>query len=135
MLDWFIRVLVLSAGLPIWLAWRSNRHTTLIHACTWLIGAWLAWTASVWAPGETPHTLSRYLALCLTACSVMAVLGARRPGVAAWNFVVAGLLTVLLLPMGQRLLAGGELHLDVLPLLLLGAVLAVGVFNYAMTTF
>ncbi len=66
---------------------------------------------------------------------MIAVFGARRPGVTAWNFVVAGLLAVLLLPIVQRWLAGGEFQLDVLQGLLLIAVLAVGVINYLPTRF
>jgi hypothetical protein len=42
----------------------------------------------------------RYLALCLTGCVGVAVLGARRPGVGAWDFVLLGLLAVLLLVAG-----------------------------------
>ena len=53
----------------------------------WAGGAWAAWVATTWAPGP----LATYLALCLSACAGVAVLGARRPGVTAWNFVVAGL--------------------------------------------
>ena len=50
----------------------------------------------------------------------MAVLGARRPGVTAWNFVVAGLLAVLLRPLFEGL---GELRLGPAHLLFLGGAL------------
>jgi hypothetical protein len=74
----------------------------------------------------------RYLALCLTGCAGVAVLGARRPGVGAWNFVLLGLLAVMLLPVAQGLLLGGK-PLDTLRLLFLGATLLVGLLNYLPT--
>jgi hypothetical protein len=75
----------------------------------------------------------RYLGLCLTACAMVAVLGARQPGAAAWNFVVAGLLVVLLLPLAEYAVAGGQLQLEWFRAALLASVLAVGVVNYLPT--
>ena len=62
----------------------------------------------------------------------MAVLGARRPHVVAWNFVVLGLLAVTLLPMVESLFIGTH-HVDPLRLCFLSATLAVGVLNYLPT--
>jgi hypothetical protein len=72
----------------------------------------------------------RYLALCLTACAGVAVLGARRPGAGAWNFVVGGLLLALCRPFleGQ-----GALRLEGAHLFFLGGALAVGLGNYLPT--
>jgi hypothetical protein len=53
--------------------------------------------------------------------------------VGAWNFVVAGLLAVTLLPLGQRAIAGATFALQGLEMLLLAGVLAVGVINYLPT--
>jgi hypothetical protein len=58
------------------------------------------------------------------------VLGARRPGVGAWNFVLLGLLAVLLLPLAEGL---GGLHLSWPRVLFLAGTLAVGVLNYLPT--
>jgi hypothetical protein len=80
-------------------------------------------------PVEYGSELS-YLALCLTACAGVAVLGARRPGVGAWNFVVAGLLAVLLRPGLERLL-GMRPHAT--HLIILGMALAVPLANYLPT--
>jgi hypothetical protein len=62
----------------------------------------------------------------------VAVLGARRPGVGAWNFVVLGLLAVMLLPLAESLLAG-EQPLDTVRGVFLGATLGVAVLNYLPT--
>ncbi|HYT92428.1 MAG TPA: hypothetical protein VEL76_27180 [Gemmataceae bacterium] len=128
--------LFVSVVYPLWLAWVGNRHTTLLQAINWTAAAWLAWLGvlAFTAAGERAATLdtARYLALCLTGCAGVAVLGARRPGVGAWNFVLLGLLAVMLLPVAQGLLLGGQ-PLDPLRLLFLGATLAVGFLNYLPT--
>src|SRR2546423_30545 len=86
------------------------------------------------APGATARPLdpTRYLALCLTGCAGVAVLGARRPHVGAWNFVVLGLLAVMLLPLLETVIAGAP-SLDVLRVLFLSATLGVGMLNYLPT--
>jgi hypothetical protein len=120
--------LVLLGGFyPLCRAWRANRRTTLRPALAWAGCAWAAWVLAAWGgDGE----LARYLALCLSGCAGVAVLGARRPGVAAWNFVVAGLLAVLLLPAARGL---GTVRLEGAHLLFLGATLAVPLLNYLPT--
>jgi hypothetical protein len=58
------------------------------------------------------------------------VLGARRPGAGAWNFVILGLLAVLLLPVAEGF---GTLRLNWVYLTFLGATLLVGLVNYLPT--
>jgi hypothetical protein len=58
------------------------------------------------------------------------VLGARRPGVGAWNFVVVGLLVVLMRPLAEGF---GTLHLSGGHLAFLAATLAVALLNYLPT--
>jgi hypothetical protein len=60
----------------------------------------------------------------------VAVLGARRPGVGAWNFVVAGLLAVLFLPVAEGF---GTPRLNPPHLAFLTLVLVVPVLNYLPT--
>jgi hypothetical protein len=74
-----------------------------------------------------------YLALGLTGCAGVAVLGARRPGVGAWNFVLLGLLLVLLLPLAEGGFLGGEVEPGGVRLAFLTATLAVGLGNYLPT--
>ncbi len=101
MLDAALSLLLLTGFYPLWRAWRANRRTTLRHAIGWSTATWAAW---VGAAGLGPDAaLVRYLALALTGCAGVAVLGARRPIVAAWNFVVASLLVVLLWPVVERM--------------------------------
>jgi hypothetical protein len=119
-------LLHLSGFYPLFRAWQANAQTTLRPALAWATAAWTSWTAAAWAgPG-----LLRYLALCLTGCAGVAVLGARRPIVGAWNFVVGGLLAVLLLPVAQGL---GEVRPQGVQVLFLAALLAVPVANYLPT--
>jgi hypothetical protein len=127
MLCWLIH---LTGAYPLWVAWRANRRTTLVQAIQWGMVAWAAWGAALGAalwPGPLATT-TRYVALSLTGCAGVAVLGARRPGVTAWNFVVAGLLAVLLLP----LLEGVD-DLSPVRAFFLGATVAVGLLNYLPT--
>src|SRR5262245_33048714 len=128
--------LYLVGAYPLLRAWWANRQTTLFQALNWALAAWLAWILTLFVadPRGTPGQLdaARYLALCLTGCAGVAVLGARRPHVGAWNFVVLGLLAVMLLPLGEALLANVA-SLDWLRLLFLSATLAVGLLNYLPT--
>src|SRR5207248_7519218 len=98
--------LFLAGSVPLARAWKANRGTTLLHALAWSWVAWLAWAAAAAADVLTSPDIAdlcRYVALSFTACAGVAVLGARRPGVAAWNFVVAGLLAIMLLPLAENL--------------------------------
>jgi hypothetical protein len=130
-------LLMLIGLVPLARAWRANRHTSLVQTLHWAITAWLVWMASVLV-GENTVTVAvapaRYLALCLTGCAGVAVLGARRPHVGAWNFVVLGLLAVLLLPLVEGLLIR-EQPPGVFQFCFLGAVLSVGIVNYLPTCF
>ena len=121
--------LLLATGFyPLWRAWRAGRGTTVRPAVAWTACAWAAWLAAACLGSDAG--LARYLALCLTGCAGVAVLGARRPIVAAWNFVVLSLWVVLLWPVAEGL---GEPRLNVFVLTLLSAATAVGVLNYLPT--
>lgn len=132
----WIDIFFLASSYPLWLAWQANRRTALFQALNWAIVAWGGWgwvelaTWEWW--GEAPVPI-RYLALCLTGCAGVAVLGARRPGVGAWNFVIIGLLAVLLLPLAEMVFPRGQLRLEWFRLFFLGATLAVGILNYLPT--
>ena len=125
---------LLLAGLyPLVLALRANQRTTLWQPLLWALLAWVAWTAvaaSRLAGVDRAGRIAPYLALSLTGCAGIAVLGARRPGVAAWNFVVVGLLAVLLLPVLKGM---GEPQLETAHALFLGVALIVPLMNYLPT--
>jgi hypothetical protein len=121
---WIWLVAHLTGAYPLLRCWRANRATSLAHAVVWVNVAWFAWGLvwlyrAIW-PDEEFIVLA-YLALCFTSCAAMAVLGARRPGMGAWNFVVAALFAILLLPLAE---GWGEFVL---------ATLLVIPFNYTLT--
>jgi hypothetical protein len=125
-------VMMMTAAYPLGRAWLANRTTPLVHALSWAALAWLAWEGALLAaalgPGES--AAARYVALALTGCAGVAVLGARRPGVGPWNFVALGLLVVLVLPLAEGF---GRLSLSLPRLLFLAATLAVSFLNYLPT--
>jgi hypothetical protein len=126
--------LSLAGFYPLLRVWKANRRTSLTHASAWSVAAWAAWGVALTAgtpdkPGLDPW---RYVALSLTGAAGVAVLGARRPHVGAWNFVVVGHLAAMLLPLGENLFLGTPPH-DGLRIVFLGATLAVGTINYVPT--
>ncbi len=126
----------LTGVYPLWRAWQANRETSLLHAVCWAIASWAAWGAALASAARWPSlaaTVSCYSALSLTGCAAVAVLGARRPGVRTWNFVVVALLAVELLALAESLLTAGTLRLNVFQLTCLAGPLAVGVLNYLPT--
>lgn len=125
-------LLVASGFIPLAWAWRAKAGTPLAHTVVWAWAAWAGWAtvATVVAPG--PLATLRYLALSVTSCVGIAVLGARRPIAGPWNFVLLGLLAVLLLPFAENAVLGTPL-LDPLRLIFISGTLAVGVLNYLPT--
>jgi hypothetical protein len=125
----FVYSMLLATALyPLWKAWRANRRTSLEHAVWWAVAAWAAWLLAFVFGGD--GLLGRYVALSLTGCAGVAVLGARRPHIGAWDFVVLSLLAVLLLPVAQ---GGGKPTLGLPYLIFLGVTVAFGWLNYLPT--
>lgn len=132
-MDLLVALLLLSGVCPLVQALRANRATTLWHSLWWTLLAWSAWGAVAWLRWLRPgweEPLTAYAALCFTGCAGVAVLGARRPGAAAWNFVVGGLLAVLLLPILNGM---GEPRLEAAQKMFLAATLVVPFLNYLPT--
>jgi hypothetical protein len=125
--------LLLMGACPLARALWASRDTTLRQPLLWALLAWSAWIGVAWVrvllPGGVERTVV-YGSLCLTGCAGIAVLGARRPGASAWNFVVAGLLAVLLLPIFN---GWGEPRLEEAQGLFLAATLLVSGLNYLPT--
>src|SRR5687768_9863792 len=95
---------MIGLGLVPWFwAMRANRGTSLAHAVAWGLAAWLSWGGIIWVDGSRDAIL---VGLSLVGCAGVAVLGARRPSVAAWDFVVLGLLAVMLLTLAEKWLLG-----------------------------
>jgi len=131
-MSWLCLLLHATGAYPLRIAFRANRHTTLRAALVWTAAVWASWGVVFFLKASQPieHDVLRYLSLSLSGCAGVAVLGARRPGVQAWNFVLLGLLVVLLLPLAE---GRGEINLTPLQRLFLAALLAVPVLNYLPT--
>lgn len=127
---WIFAALYIAGLAPLLLAWWSQRGASLAHALAWAILAWLAWGATA-VLGDSADW-AHYGSLCLTGCAGVAVLGARRPHVFAWNFVVLGLLAVMLLPMLETFFVGTSAR-GSLRIFFMGATIAVGILNYLPT--
>src|SRR5262249_53959639 len=118
----FALLIYVTGAYPLVIGWRCLRQTSLSHAYAWMIVAWLVWAAVL---ALALHVASpvvgagRYLGLCLIGCTGVAVLGARLPGASAWNFVVGGLLAVLLLAWAEGLLTGTEVQFTALRMVFL----------------
>src|SRR6516165_46408 len=129
-------LIFLTNVFPFWRAIRAQQGTTLIHSIVWGFAALMAWITAVLIDVPRPElelTFPGYLALGLTGCASMAVLGARRPGAAAWNFVILGLLVVMLFLWFENQLAQDDRILGRVRTIFLASTLAIGVLNYLPT--
>src|SRR5262249_48316353 len=104
-----------------------------VRALGWALGPWLGWVPGwlreIVGPLRHATTLGS-LAVCLAVAAPVAVFGARRPGVAAWNLVVLGLLAVLLLPVAEGL---GRPRLSWPHAVFLSGTLLIAILNYLPT--
>ncbi|MFO0863752.1 MAG: hypothetical protein U0744_03690 [Gemmataceae bacterium] len=122
---------LLAAGVwPWWNAWRANRGWSIDHAVLWGMAAWASWGAAAIRPGDSAD----FVSIALTGAAGVAVFGARRPHVVAWNFVVLGLVSVLLLPLIENWILGAR-SLDGLRQFFLVATLFLVVTNYLPTRY
>jgi len=125
--------------------WGGVQGTSLLLAWSWTLAAALAIALAWLTTGITQSIPSPwddmlwYGVAVLLLCPQIAVLGARRPGVAVWNwFVLLPLLAVLGWPVAAAALAGarpGSFTLETPPLVGLLLVLLMGTGNYAGTRF
>jgi hypothetical protein len=135
-------VLLIVAGVvPIARAILANRRSSLLDSLIVCLFAWLAWGAAFLLDevlgqpafaqdGGVPPL--HYSALSLTGCTAIAVLGARRPGVFAWNLVVLALFCVMMWPLFETHLLGTRTF-DGLRIVFIAGTLAVGVINFVPT--
>jgi hypothetical protein len=123
---WFVLV---SDAIPLGIALNANRTTSLIHSTCWSVAAWLSWVVAFLSNSMATVPV----ALAMTACAGVAVLGARRPGSVAWNFVVGGLLVVLTLPLAEAEAAGSAFRPSPMHTVFLACLLGTIVINYLPT--
>src|SRR5262249_36481088 len=133
----------LVAGLAILLSQRVQiRQTTLIAAWWWALGAMVAWAGVELAALFSPSAGSviaplRLAAHSLSFCPIIAVLGAKRPQHAAWNFVVASLWAIIALPAAEIffLHRGQQIAIGDARGCFLWILIALGPINYLPTRF
>jgi hypothetical protein len=118
-----------SVAVPLAVATWANRRTSLLHTIFWTWLCWLVWGLALSAADRRLD----YVALCLTGCAGIAVFGARRPGVAAWNFVVTGLMVILLLPLAEGAATDTEFDLGWFRIIFLIGLLGMTITNYLPT--
>ena len=129
-------LIFVSGFYPIAYAARSNRKTTLLHAIVWALISWFFWsTANVLTAfqREPESSLVSLLALALSGCASVAVLGARRPGVGAWNFVIIALFLVMGFLWVEGMMAGNDAILRNVRTILFASTVTIGVLNYLPT--
>jgi hypothetical protein len=134
MLFWLCLALHLTGIWPLYKAWQANRLTALFPSIHWLVAAWVGWAWSLLAlaRGSPDIAAVRYFALSLSCATAVAVLGARRPGLYAWNLVVAALLLVTLLPVAETLVRG-HFRLDMVRAFFVSGLVTVAILNYVPT--
>lgn len=132
--SWGLLAVFCSSPPVFYRLWRDNRQTSLAHAVAWALFAWLTWILTLpLEPIGTKPGPWIYLALALTGCASIAVLGARRPGVTMWNAVVVAFLAMELLPWGEALVRQDDFHCDGLRMATLIGAVTIGVMNYLPT--
>lgn len=121
---------------------RRFRGTTLHAPYCWTLVSFCVLAVvelfSQWATLSSSSLASiRYAAAVSTFCPLMAVLGAKRPQDRGWQWIVATLWGVLVLPVAERwvLWSGGELDEGVMRQWLFVILLVVGFTNYLPTRF
>jgi hypothetical protein len=123
------QIVLISAIVPLAAAAWTNRSTSLNFTIGWAVVAWAGWLAAAFA-GTGAAT---YAALAATGCAGVSVFGARRPGAAAWNFVVLGLLIVLLLPLAEAAAVDAPFQLGMFRTAFLAVLIGTTVTNYLPT--
>ncbi len=116
-----------------WAVWR-NARTSLFHAACWALAAAVAWCLLGLPQLQVASSSNPWFWIVFgaTAAPIIALLGARRPTLLAWNFVVIGFLATLLFPVLSNQMIGSDLATP-FQFFFLGITLLVGVVNYLPT--
>jgi hypothetical protein len=109
--------LTLAAGVFVLLSRRRwIGQTTLVAAWWWTLAALAAWSLVEMADAlgwlaHKPALMAalRFAAAGLTFCPIVALIGAKRPQHAAWNFVVIALWAIVALPAAEAVFLQGRM--------------------------
>ena len=141
---WLIIALALAALAALLARRRALAGSTLTAAWWWaVLGVLVAALAegaiaTLKPPGGVGWPTSlRYVAAAATLLPVMSVLGAKRPQHRAWQWIVASLWAVLLVPVVQSGLfsRGGPLEIHVAWRVFLAVLILMGLVNFCFTRF
>lgn len=139
---WFAVVLATAIATASWMTFCRVRGTTLAAPAAWCVASALAIAVVEFglarrgvAESTLAASLWRYAAAVGSFCPLMAVLGAKRPQDRGWQWVVASLWLVLLVPAGQALASGAGSQLELFPAwqMLLWTMGAMTLLNYLPT--
>src|SRR5262245_29838515 len=131
-----LSLIFVSGFYPIGCAAYANRKTTLLHAIAWALTAWVFWSAASVLGAlreEAESFLAGLVALGFSGCASMVVLGARRPLVGAWNFVILALIGIMIFLWFEGTVAGDDVILQHVRTILFASTLAIGLLNYLPT--
>jgi len=123
------------------LSGRLLRGTTLVGPWLWglISAAMLTLTSLAAMPPLADHfalsALFTYAAEASTLCPLVALLGARRPQHSAWQFVVATLYAILLVPAVQAGEVDGRIAIDAPWSWFMLGLIGVGALNYLPTRY
>jgi hypothetical protein len=138
---------VLAAGWPVWTFCRAVRATALRSTAVWIAittGVWVFASALAVVPHEFRDVkllgAARFVACIMLLAPVVSVLGARRPGELAWNFIVLTLLLIYAQPALEQVLLGKQLEsnrigIDAPRIAFYSIIAGVGALNYLPTRF
>jgi hypothetical protein len=142
-----VEMVVVLSSLAVGLAvlargWSAARRTTLVTPWIWATAALVAWGATELAIAfsvilSSNTETSRFAAIVFSFCPMIAVLGAKRPQNAAWNFVVLSLWAIVALPAAENwfLHPGQKLSLGDARSWFLWILIVLGPVNYVPTRY
>jgi hypothetical protein len=135
--------LTLAIGLAVLLSTRrAIFQTTLAAAWWWTLAALAAWSsieivaANAGAAATGPSFAAfHFAALALSFCPIVALIGAKRPQHAAWNFVVLALWCIVALPAAEAIFSHGRVLIGFFRGLFLGALILLLPVNFVPTRY
>ncbi|MEO1991595.1 MAG: hypothetical protein ABGW78_06655 [Pirellulales bacterium] len=117
------------------------RGSTAVSAAVWALAAWMMLAFDVILRGNAyltaPGTVAsmRLVVVSLSVCPAMSLLGAKRPQHGVWQFIVASLACILVLPVGRStvVLPGSMPSVHVLAAVFMVVLIFVGWMNFIAT--
>ena len=117
------------------------RGSTAVPAAVWALAAWMMLALDVMLRGTgyltSPGSVAsmRLVVVSLSVCPAMSLLGAKRPQHGVWQFIVASLAFILVLPVGRStiVLPGSMPSVHILASVFMVVLIFVGWMNFIAT--